>query len=102
MAKAKTNKSEMIREILTQNPHMPVRDVVASMAAKGMKVTHNLVYFLRAKMRAKKRRMVRRQVASVVSNNLVDPVSVIVRVKALSTEVGGLAKLKQLVEVLAE
>jgi hypothetical protein len=102
MAKAKANKSQMVRDMLTKNPTMPVKDVVTAMGEQGMRVTSNLVYFLRAKMRARKRRMVRRQIAGVVGNKSVDLVSVIVRVKAVATEVGGLAKLKQLVEVLAE
>jgi hypothetical protein len=102
MAKAKTNKSQMVRDMLTENPQMPVKDIVSTMAAKGQKVTPNLVYFLRMKAKAKKRRQVRQKVAKVVSSNgSLDAVTVIVKVKGLAAEVGGMGKLKELVEALA-
>jgi hypothetical protein len=36
-------KSAAIRELLTQNPKMPVKDVVTALAGRGMKVNSNLV-----------------------------------------------------------
>src|SRR5947209_4595897 len=36
-AKSKTNRSQMIRDILAINPHMPAKEVVAEIAAKGHK-----------------------------------------------------------------
>jgi hypothetical protein len=100
MAKAKTNKAQAIRDMLAANPDMPVKEIVSALAAKGQQVTANRVYYLRAKSKARKhRQQIRRKVATVAAN--ADPVAVIRRVKEVAGEVGGLAKLKALVEALA-
>jgi hypothetical protein len=104
MAKAEVNKSQMVRDLLAQNPNMAVKDIVATMTARGHKVTANLVYFLRGKARRKKRRQVREKVARVISGGNgphLDPVTAIVKVKTFAAEVGGMPKLKELVEALA-
>jgi hypothetical protein len=102
MAKAEVNKSQMVRDLLAQNPMMAVKDVVATMAAKGHKITANLVYFLRGKEKAKKRRAARQKAAKVVSSNgPLDPIVAIMKVKDLAAEVGGMPKLKELLDVLS-
>src|SRR5262249_9064169 len=102
MPRTKTNKSQMVRDMLTENPKVLVKDVVQAMSAKGLKVSSNLVYLQRAKLRAKKRRMGRSHANGMVYSSSADPINVIMRAKALANDVGGLNKLKQLVEVLAE
>ncbi len=107
MPRKKVNKSAAVRDILTQNPDTPVKDIMDQMASKGMKVTPNLVYFLRAKMRAGKRKKARQKaVAALSSGNGAshggssNAVEVVWKLKLLAGEVGGLKKLKELTEIL--
>jgi hypothetical protein len=103
MAKDKTvNKSSHIRDLLAQNPNTSVKEIVETLAKKGVTVTPNLVYLIKAKAKARKRRRVRQQVAQVVANGKLDPVLLVRKVKALAAEVGGLGKLKGLLEALQD
>src|SRR4030081_3727523 len=52
----KTNKSQAIRDLLTAKPEMTVKEVLAALANRGLKVTDNLVYFIKGKMKAKTQR----------------------------------------------
>jgi hypothetical protein len=54
-------KSAAIRALLTENPKMPVKDIVAALADKGMKVNPNLVYFVKGRLKTHLRRQQRRQ-----------------------------------------
>jgi hypothetical protein len=99
------NKSEEIRQLLKANPEMAVKDIVATMTSRGLKVTDNLVYFIKGKMRGRtaRRQKARQMVASVtptMGNN--DAVATILKVKRWGTEVGGMKKLKALVDALSE
>jgi hypothetical protein len=106
MAKKKSdvNKSEEIRQLLRANPKMPVKEIVSTLAGKGIKVADTLVYFVKGKMKGRKgRRMKARQmVANVAATGNTDPVATILKVKHLANEVGGMKKLKALVDVLSE
>jgi hypothetical protein len=93
-------KSDAVREVLSQTPHVSVREAVNILAARGIKVQPSLVYALKSKARQKKRRQTRQRVAAVTGNG--DPVALIVKVRGLAMEAGGFGKLKALVEVLAE
>lgn len=102
------NKSQAIRDVLSQTPEIKVSEVVATLKEKGIKVTPNLVYFIKGKVQGQKgrRRKMRRQVATVMaSNNGVatsgDVLSTIKKIKGLAAEVGGLKKLSALVEALS-
>src|SRR5262245_33853553 len=109
MARKKSgpNKSQAIRDLLSANPDMAVRDVVANMSSEGMKVTPNLVYFIKGKMKSTKRRKKRvvRAATAAAGNNGVasktDAITMIREVKALAEKAGGYAKLKELVDALA-
>ena len=100
-SKDKVNKSQMIRDLLTANPKMPVSEIVAKLGEKNLKVTPNLVYYIRLKMGAKRRRKVRRKVERIVGGNG-NVVPLIRSIKELAADVGGLAQLKTLVETMAE
>jgi hypothetical protein len=96
-------KSAAIRDLLTQNPKMPVKNVVAALAGRGMKVNPNLVYFVKGRMKTHHRRQQRRQAAQAGQRaGEVNPVALVRKVKALAEEVGGIKNLKQLVDLLAE
>lgn len=106
MAKKKNgpNKSESIRELLRANPEMPAKAVVETLAGKGINVTDTLVYFVKGKMSGRKsrRKKAHQMVANVVATGNTDPVATILKVKRWATEVGGLRKLKALVDALSE
>jgi len=106
MAKRKNgvNKSEEIRQMLRANPEMPVKEIVSTLAGRGIKVTDNRVYFLKGKMKGKKgrRKKARQMVANVAATGNTDPVATILKVKGWGNEVGGMKKLKALVDALSE
>jgi hypothetical protein len=107
MAKQKdgVNKSQAVRELLTTNPKLTTQEIITTMAGQGIKVKPPLVYFVKGRMRGRKgrRRKVQQEGASVSApSGTSDPLSTILKVKKLAVEVGGLKKLKALVEALSE
>jgi hypothetical protein len=97
------NKSAAIREILSQDPKTKASEVVSTLAAKGIKVRPGLVYFIKGKLKGKRRRRGQgkgeaAQVTAAPSN--ADVLGTIRKVKTLAAEVGGLRKLQALVEAL--
>jgi len=98
------NKSEEIRQILRANPEMAVKEIVSTLAGRGIKVTDTLVYFVKGHMKGRKgrRKKARQMVANVVATGNTDPVATILKVKGWGNEVGGMKKLKALVDALSE
>src|SRR5205823_3515506 len=96
------NKSQAIRDLLTAKPDMMVKEVLAALADKGLKVRDNLVYFIKGKMKAKKQRRKRVVRAARAATTNGDPVTLVREIKALAGRSGGIDKLKELVEALAE
>lgn len=109
MAKRKdgVNKSEEIRQMLRTNPKVSAKEVKDDLAAKGIKISDKLYYLVKGKMLGKKarkrkaRKMVAQVAASTGAGNA-DALSTIVKVKRWANEVGGLRKLKALVDALSE
>src|SRR5688572_21500259 len=83
-----TGKSQAIRKVLKSNPKMKTKDVVSTLAQKGMKVTGNLVYYIKGKMKGRRGRKAERPTA-VATRHGNDPVSLIRDVKALAQRMGG-------------
>ncbi len=107
MAKQKSdvNKSDEIRKLFRENPKIPASEVRSTLAAKGIKVSDNLIYFVKGHLKGKKgrRKKARQMVAKVAATTgNHDPVKTIVKVKGWANEVGGLKKLKELVDALSE
>lgn len=101
--KSGVNKSSEIRAILEKNPKTPAKEIVATLSAKGIKVSQNLIYLIKAKTGAKRRKAKRQKaVAAGKSAGMTNPVQLVLRVRSLATEAGGIRNLKQLVDVLAE
>lgn len=108
MAKKKTDgpsKSDSIRDVLKANPKMGAKEVVSTLAGKGVDVSENMVYYVKGRMkgrkgRRKKARQILEKVAVTTGND--DPVKTILKVKGWANEVGGLKKLKALVDALSE
>ena len=101
--KSGVNKSQAIREALARTPDAKSKEIVAELKKAGIKVTEALVYAVKTVEKKKKRRAKREAaVATVASTPAVDPVKLILKVRDLAGEAGGLKYLKQLVDVLAE
>jgi hypothetical protein len=93
------NRSQAIRDIFGQNPRTPTAEVVSTLAAKGIKVKPSLIYFVKRQMRRNKRRQIGKRMAEA---GLANPVDLILKVRSLAAQAGGMSKLKQLVDALAE
>ena len=91
------NRSEAVRDAIALNPKAGTKDIIANLSDKGIKVSHTLVYYVRSKQGQARRRAKREQVAAAGN-----PVELVLRVKTLAREVGGIKSLKQLVDLLAE
>jgi hypothetical protein len=98
--KSSVNKSEEIRAILSQNLKTPMKEVITSLAARDIKVRPSLVYAIKTKMKKRKRKQLRQKVAKVSPNG--NPVQLIIAVKNLAAQAGGMGNLKELVEALNE
>ena len=105
------NKSAEIRDLIRQNPEITASEAISTLAKKGIKVHSTLFYFNKGKLKGKKgrrkkaRQMVANVAATMSSNGATktsDVVATILKVKHLAAEVGGLKKLKSLVEALGE
>jgi len=107
------NKSAVMRDLLQQNPGISVSDALAALAKRGIKAHPTMYYFNKGKLQGKKarrkqaHRMVANVAATMSSNGAApaktsDVVATILKVKHLAAEVGGLKKLKSLVEALGE
>ena len=105
MAKQKNgiNKSAAIRDLYKEKPEIKVSEVVSTLAAKGIKVSDNLVYLVKGTLKGAKshRQQVNRTATSVATaSGSTNTVATIIEVKALAVKVGGLANLKALVDAL--
>jgi hypothetical protein len=99
------SKSEQIRQLLITNPEVGAKEAVAMLAEKGIEVSENLYYYTKGQMKGRKSRKKRAQkvvskVAEATGVVRSDALATILKVKALATEVGGLKKLRALVDAL--
>ncbi len=100
---AKGTKSEAVRELLRQNPRMKVRAVVAALNEKGVDVKPNLVYLIKSKMRRRRGRQKREEMlANSRKAGIANPLELLLKIKQLANDTGGIRKLKQIVDALAE
>jgi hypothetical protein len=97
---AKVNKSAAIRDMISQNPRATASEIISLLAGKRIKVRPHLVYLVKGKMkRIKRREKSQRAMATVGNGNAVE---LILKVKDLARQAGGIGSLKQLVDALAE
>jgi len=83
------------------------KEVVSALAENGIGVTEGLVYFVKGQMKGKRGRkkkasQVVAPVATVAVSANGDAVKTILKIKGWASEVGGLTKLKGLVDALSE
>jgi len=97
------HRSAAIREMLAQHPHSTSTEIVSLLKEKGIKVNPHLVYYVKGRLR-KAKRVQKRQHALEASRQIgnADPVALVLKVKSLAHDAGGIQKLKQLVDALAE
>src|SRR6516164_9004597 len=98
MARRRRNKSEAIRQVLSENPQASVKEVVSVLGQRRIKVKPTLVYFIRSRQRRAVRRQKRQQ--AVANGAPTYSAELILQVKTLAKDAGGFRNLKQLVEVL--
>ena len=104
--KTGVNKSAEIRQLLKANPAAGAKDVVATLSGKGIHVSEGLVYFVKGHLKGRKGRTKKKAQAVVAhvaaATGSGDALSTVLKVQRLAAEVGGMKKLKALVEVLSE
>ncbi len=97
------SKAKAIREELAANPTAKVSEVVATLAAKGIKVLSNQVYIIKSKARGRKRRAKRdAAIASGQRQGFANPAEAVRKVREMAATLGGMKNLKQLVDLLSE
>jgi hypothetical protein len=97
------NKSAAIREMLAQHPQATTKEIVSMLGETGIKVQPSLVYLIKSKER-KMRRKQKRQLVKETSQRTgtSNPVELVLRVKNLAMDAGGINNLKLLVDALAD
>ena len=97
------NMSEEIRKVLKANPGIKAKQVVSTLAEKGITVKEGLVYFIKGKVkgrRGRKRKMRNLAAKVTATTGSSDALATILKVKSLANDVGGIKKLKALIEAL--
>ncbi|MBX7104642.1 MAG: hypothetical protein K1X57_11210 [Gemmataceae bacterium] len=93
-------KVDHVRGVLEKDPKMTATAVVKTLSESGVKVTPGFVYYVKNKA-SKARRKAKREKAATAMGSM-DSVQLILKVRALAAECGGIRKLKQLVDIFAE
>ena len=101
------NKSAEIRKLLEKNPQLKAGEVIELLGMKGIEVKPNLYYFIKGKLKGRRgrRKKAKEMVANVTatmgtSPKTSDVVATIIKVKHLAAELGGLKKLRALIDAL--
>ena len=100
------NKSEEIRRLLRANPKVSAKEVSDTLRAKGIKISDKLFYLVKGNMLGKQSRKRRADkmvatVAETTGSGNADALSTILKIKSWANEVGGLKRLRALVEALS-
>ena len=100
---SKVDKSQLIRDLLTTDPNADLKTIKAHLKQNGVKASSTLIYYVKGKMKQTKRKAKKALVAaSPQTLAFKNPVELVLRVKDLAQEVGGIKHLKKLVDLLAE
>src|SRR5690242_5167092 len=105
MPKRKVNKSEAIRELLVLAPSAIAKDIVAALVKKQIKVQPGLVYMIKGRLtqiKVRKRSKAARAERAGHKTGSSDPVALLLKIKDLAKEAGGMENLKTLVGILAD
>jgi hypothetical protein len=100
---APVNMSAAVREAIAQYPKARTKEIISVLAAKGIKVRPTLVYYIKSKQKHEQQQEKRRRATATSQRaGAQSPVELILKVRDLSREAGGIHYLKQLVDILAE
>jgi hypothetical protein len=103
------NKSAAIRDLIKEYPKITGPEAIAALGARGININQGLFYFNKGRLKGKKgrrkkaRQMVESVTATMSSNGPAktsDVIGTIIKVKHLAGEVGGLKKLRALIDAL--
>ncbi len=97
--------SQAIREVLKQSPRASAEEVVERLAQQKIQITPSLVYVIKGRltqMRAHKRVKAARVAQAGQKTGSTDPVALILKIKELAREAGGIESLKAIVCALAD
>jgi hypothetical protein len=98
-----SNRSQAVREALEKSPKAGSKEIIAQLAGRGIKVSPTLVYYVKSKQNQARRKEKRARVAATTrGTGVTNPVEMVVRVKELARELGGVKNLKMLVDLLAD
>src|SRR5688572_384009 len=85
------NKSQAIRDAFAADPKADSKTVIAGLAGKGVKVTPTMVYYVRSKLKQASRKAKRDRVAESSRQTAAkNPLELVLRVKDLAREIGGI------------
>lgn len=97
------NKSQAIRDQFAADPKADSKTIISRLAALGVKVSPTMVYYIKSKDNQAKRLAKRERVAESSRQTAAqNPIELVLRVKDIAREVGGIGNLKKLVDLLAE
>jgi len=107
MARSKNgvNMSQAIRDLLKENPKMKAKEIISTLGSRGIPVKEGLVYFIKGQNKGSKGRKKKADsmIATVaVTTGTGDALATILKVKGLANQVGGLKKLKAIIDALSE
>jgi sugar/nucleoside kinase (ribokinase family) len=104
MAKKKNGNSmsQEIRNVLKEHPRMKAKQVVATLAERGIVVKEGLVYFIKGEKKGRKKKAGKTAATVTATTGAGDALAMILKVKTLADHVGGMKKLKAIIDALSE
>jgi hypothetical protein len=99
------NKSQAIRDMLLQHPEAKAKEIATLLAQRKIDVRPSMIYMVKGKlaqMKHQKARKAARLTNAGQKTGSADPIALIVKVKELAKEAGGMVNLQRLVTVLAD
>jgi flagellar hook-length control protein FliK len=96
------NKSAAIRDILQENFKTPVKEIIERLAQQGLQVHRTMVYLIKSKMKQQKKKEARQQRVSNKQGRKLGVTELVLKVKTLAEETGGIGNLKKLVDALMD
>ncbi|HEX3315157.1 MAG TPA: hypothetical protein VHR72_09725 [Gemmataceae bacterium] len=97
------NRSQAIRDLLKEQPGIKASEAVAALAKMGVPIKASLFYIVKGKVAGRKsrRKKIRKHAIEVAAvSGAPDAVTTIRSIKEFAASVGGLRKLKELVDAL--
>jgi hypothetical protein len=99
------NKAQAIRDMLTPSPQLSAKEVVDRLASQQIQVKPSMVYMIKGRitqLRAHQRIKAARVARAGQKTGSADPQALVLKIKELAQEAGGIGNLKALVAALAK